>query len=180
MSAWTNLINALFLPQKPILGSIGLALRDNVVALAAGSAGAPRIQTAALQPPAAGSTFILRRIQEEEVFTAETAYPGVGFHNAASAAQHLGFHALVSGIVRCEVWHRVSASSSISEVRVLKNGVPVATWTTNSTSLVQRLVDVSVVIGDEIIFQHRRSFGADLSVWRFIRVTSAHFSLAVA
>lgn len=47
--AWTNLINSLFLPGKPILGSTGLALRDNPIAIAQGTSGAPRIAPRALE-----------------------------------------------------------------------------------------------------------------------------------
>lgn len=46
--AWTTLINSLFLPGKKILGSTGMALRDNVIALAAAASGAPRIVKKAL------------------------------------------------------------------------------------------------------------------------------------
>lgn len=46
--AWTTLINALFLSGKPILGSTGVALRDNLAATVAGDSGAPRIQFAAM------------------------------------------------------------------------------------------------------------------------------------
>ena len=178
--SWTTLINALFLPQKPILGSIGLALRDNVVALAAGSAGAPRIQTAALQPPAAGSANIICRIQDVEAATTSGVFPPVGLHTKASAEQHLGFQVLVPGTVRCHVGHRVTAASTISEVRVLKNGTPVATWTTQSTTTVIRLVDVGVTTGDVIIFQHRRTFGSDLAAWSTLWVLSANPDFSVA
>lgn len=39
--AWTTLLNALFLVDKPIIGSIGQALRDNPIAIAAGDIDAP-------------------------------------------------------------------------------------------------------------------------------------------
>ena len=38
---WTSLVNALFLPGKKILGSTGMALRDNAIAIAEGASGAP-------------------------------------------------------------------------------------------------------------------------------------------
>lgn len=51
--AWTTLVNTLFLPGKKILGSTGMALRDNLAALAEGLTGAPRVLGKAL-----GSTFL--------------------------------------------------------------------------------------------------------------------------
>lgn len=44
MTAWTTLLNALFIPGKPILGSTGAALRDNLAATMEGAAGAPYAQ----------------------------------------------------------------------------------------------------------------------------------------
>jgi hypothetical protein len=46
--AWTNLLNAIFGLNKPITGATGIALRDNVVAMGNGDAGAPRVQGVAL------------------------------------------------------------------------------------------------------------------------------------
>lgn len=46
MASWTALLNALFLPGKPILGSTGVALRDNLQAYAERDASVP----ANLQP----------------------------------------------------------------------------------------------------------------------------------
>lgn len=41
MTAFTTLLNSLFLPGKRILGATGMALRDNVAATAEGASGAP-------------------------------------------------------------------------------------------------------------------------------------------
>lgn len=51
MAFWTNLINAIFLPGRPILGSTGVALRDNMIAIAEGAPDAPRISPVALAMP---------------------------------------------------------------------------------------------------------------------------------
>lgn len=48
MTAFTTLLNALFLPGKPILGSTGSALRDNLLSALEGDPTAPRVQTAAM------------------------------------------------------------------------------------------------------------------------------------
>ena len=41
MTAFTTLLNALFIPGKPILGSTGSALRDNAIAIAEGDPSVP-------------------------------------------------------------------------------------------------------------------------------------------
>ena len=48
MATWTTITDAILEPGKPIRSVDGLALRDNVTALAEGAAGAPRIENAAL------------------------------------------------------------------------------------------------------------------------------------
>ena len=48
MATWTTITDATLEPGKPIRSVDGLALRDNVTALAEGAAGAPRIQNAAM------------------------------------------------------------------------------------------------------------------------------------
>jgi hypothetical protein len=46
--AWTNLVNALFLPGKKILGSTGMALRDNAISIAEGDINAPKVRGSAV------------------------------------------------------------------------------------------------------------------------------------
>lgn len=48
MATWTNIDDTFLEPGKPVRSVDGLALRDNPVAIAAGAAGAPKIQNAAM------------------------------------------------------------------------------------------------------------------------------------
>ena len=52
MSTWTTISDDVLEPGKPIRSVDALALRDNPVAIAAGAANAPRVQTAAIQDAA--------------------------------------------------------------------------------------------------------------------------------
>lgn len=47
--AWINIPDATFDPDRPVLGSTHLAIKNNFAALADGAAGAPKIQTPAYQ-----------------------------------------------------------------------------------------------------------------------------------
>ena len=49
MADYTNISNATLEPNAPLISSTMLALRDNPTAIAEGAAGAPRVQSAALQ-----------------------------------------------------------------------------------------------------------------------------------
>ena len=95
MAFWTNLINAIFLPGRPILGSTGVALRDNMIAIAEGAAGAPRIEDAALDTTVttAGQDWVAARMVARThggVGTLVTALRGAGSGNVAFGATIAG------------------------------------------------------------------------------------------
>ncbi|NBW12552.1 MAG: hypothetical protein EBR82_31455, partial [Caulobacteraceae bacterium] len=48
MTSYTTIPDATFLASKPILGSTGIAMRDNPLAMFEGATGAPRLQPLAL------------------------------------------------------------------------------------------------------------------------------------
>jgi hypothetical protein len=48
MADWTNIPDATFDPDRPVLGSTHLAIVKNFTALAEGATGAPRVETAAI------------------------------------------------------------------------------------------------------------------------------------
>jgi len=64
MATWTTITDATLEPGKPIRSVDGLALRDNVTALAEGAAGAPRIAAAALQTGTNERDWVLDRTSE--------------------------------------------------------------------------------------------------------------------
>jgi hypothetical protein len=64
MATWTTITDAALEPGKPIRSVDGLALRDNVTALAEGAAGAPRIAAAALQTGTTERDWVLARTSE--------------------------------------------------------------------------------------------------------------------
>ena len=147
MTAFTTLLNALFLPGKPILGSTGSALRDNIAASMEGASGATRLHLAALYNPVTGSTIKLRldAVQSDSTGTyQEVASIGI----------------IQAGTVNIYLEHRITTSSSAeSRVRRRRAGSvsTIATYSTSSGSLVAENTDVTVIPGDEIIVEHRRA-----------------------
>lgn len=191
MTTFTTIPNSSLEPGKPIRSIDGLALRDNPIAISEGSPGAPKIQTAAiqddavtkdkLQSPAAGFGYLICRVQEAESGAGVLAYPDAGLHRFSSSGSHLGVTALVPGNITCYFEHRIQNAGLDSYVRVLKNGSQIAEWSTTSTSYVARSVDVSINVGDVIIFQQRNTnseFG--FAYWRALRIYSNNPSMAVA
>ena len=151
MTAWTTLLNALFIPGKPILGSTGAALRDNLAATMEGAAGAPRLQLEALPELTPGSVI---RSRKDAIVSSGTGTTVTTFA--------LGFGQ--SGTVRATLEHSGGPGGAVPEVRVVRSRAgsetTLITWTNTSATYVARSVDVSVIPGDTI---YVRAIGAAVS-----------------
>ena len=182
MADYVEILDTQIEPDAPLTAVLAGQWRDNCIAIAEGAAGAPRVRTLAMQPPSAGDNHIIMRLQEADRFTDNSDYPVTGLNNRASSTQHLGFTALVAGVIRCYLQHRVTSSfgGHSSNVRILKNRSTVQSWSTTSDSYQTRTVDVSVDVGDVVIFQNRVSDSAAQTRWRRLRVYSATPDMAVA
>lgn len=161
--AWTNLINAIFLPGRPVLGSIGVALRDNPIALAEGAPGAPRIWGRAAKP-----------ISEMPVVAISASPPthrltyGLGGDtsssdmeiSASSGEQTVRENTIqnFTGSVLLSFSQSASGSSgSWWRARIYKNDVLVVTWDRYwDQSPTLRTVEISVVPGDVIKWTSQR------------------------
>jgi hypothetical protein len=165
--AWTNLVNALFLPGKKILGSTGMALRDNSVAIANGDALAPRIQLPALARIPVGDTIKFR--SDGVQATSSGSFISAGFSH--------GY--LQSGTIRVTFDHR--RTSGGSEVRIQRrragSTTNVATFSTSSGSFVGVSEDVAVQSGDVIFLEFRATGGGGAEIQNRRIRTAADFFL---
>lgn len=178
MATWTTITDAALEPGKPIRSVDGLALRDNAIAITEGASGAPKIRAAAFQPPASGTDNIVMTVQDAEIETIIDTFTDAGLNNRADSGQHLGVVALVPGVITAYLEHRQVASRSV--VRVLKNGSVVQSFNNDTTTFVAREIDVTVDVGDAVIFQHRCNSAGNAAAWRNLRIYSATPDMAVA
>jgi hypothetical protein len=74
--AWTDITNTFIAVGKAVRARDIRALRDNIAALAAGEAGAPRIQRAAIAPEAVGVAELAESIRPSATLTGQL-YSGV-------------------------------------------------------------------------------------------------------
>jgi hypothetical protein len=162
MSDWTNIPDATFDPDKPILGSTHLAIVKNFNALAAGDAGAPRISARAARQPADIGTLT---VTASDAFTLQ---PGGGLTVVAGDVVATGASFVVartitvnlfSGVIRFRATHEASTVSGVSTLRILKNGSVLDSWSTTSPAV--RIADVSIVPTDVIVWEHQLSSGGD-------------------
>jgi hypothetical protein len=72
MATWTTITDAALEPGKPIRSVDGLALRDNVTALAEGAAGAPRIENAAMDTDSVDNANVVDATLGSEKFQTGT------------------------------------------------------------------------------------------------------------
>lgn len=189
MTTYTSIPNSSLEPGKPIRSIDGLALRDNPIAITEGAAGAPKNQTASiqddaitkdkLQSPIAGTGYLICRLQEIERYTPLNYYQSTQFHRFMFSESHIGATILVPGVITCYAEHKAT-NPYASYLRILKNETQVAEWSTTSTSYVGRTLDLSVDVGDVVVFQQRCGAEDWISYWRALRIYSNNPSMAAA
>jgi hypothetical protein len=180
MADWTTLPNTAVGVGGLPSGATVTALRDNPVAIAEGAAGAPRIENAAHLPPVAGATYVLWS-QNAEVSQSSgvTSYEDVNNHRYFDRERHVGVLCLVAGVIRCTFDHRSDLNGISVSARIIKNGTQLAEWSTSSNTYTSRSLDVTVDVGDQVIFQQVKASTAG-AIWRNLRVSSANPNFAVA
>lgn len=182
MTAYTVIPDSNIDPEKPIRSIDGKNLRDNPIAITEGASGAPRIRTAALKAPEAGTAYLICNVQDATYSTTLDTYPAAGTYRGADLEQHLGVVALVAGTITMYGEHALDGSTptGTSYFRVIKNGTILQEWTTQSFTFVPRQVNVPVSVGDVVIFQHRVQVAGQKSNWANLRVYSNNPDMAVA
>lgn len=186
MTTFTTIPNSSLEPGKPIRSIDGLALRDNPIAMFEGDASAPKLQTAAiqddavtkdkLQSPAAGGAYLISRLVVNARFT-DSAFGQSD--QLYSQNLSVGVTVLVPGVIRCSFEHRGLSTNTVN-ARILKNGVQQAAWSTSSTSFTARTLDLSVDVGDLVIFQQSGTPEINFTEWRNVQIYSNNPGMAVA
>jgi len=140
---WRDIPDAEITAGKRILALTALALRDRVEGLAAAVEDAPGISFFALgRAVAAGDTT---RWLDPTQYTLDTA----------TFVERFSYRFLQSGAVRVKVGHFRSSGSGAHEMRILKNGVVLNTYSTTSPTLVTEVLDVPISQGDTVSVEHR-------------------------
>lgn len=167
MTTYTAITNGQIDQDSPITQALMTALRDNPIALTEGASGAPRIY---------GNSFAqLSDLPVLTVSAADTyALPSgmFTFVSGTNPTNSTSFVTAISitvvqftGSARFKGSHRTSNSGTTSFLKVYKNGVEIGSWTSNSTAFVTRSIDVSIVPGDVIRWDHRVNFSTQSSTF---------------
>lgn len=132
-----------------------------------------------LQSPSAGTSHLVLRVQEIAKSANGESYPNPEEHRYFSPEQHMGFTCLVSGTITVSAEHRRSNSNGLVYLRIIKNGSQVVEWNTNSFNFVTQTYDLSVNVGDCVIFQQREDTESNAQ-WQHLRVYSNNPTFAAA
>jgi hypothetical protein len=157
MATWTTIPDSSLEPGKPIRSIDALALRDNPVAIAEGEVGATRIMGRAA-----------KRLQDYSVLTvtaSDAFLVGLGINSEAGTTSTSSTAnpptvvarrytiELYTGVMRFRLSHS-GTDGLTSRLNVYKNNTLIQAYTTNSTTLVERTNDISIVPGDVIEWRH--------------------------
>lgn len=162
MTDWTTIADTQLDPKSPVTSELMTAMRDNPIAIIEGATGAPRILGDAAATPDEYAPFTVTASDDFQVGVALSTSGASNVYTTSTTFQDLNtFIAIcVSGTIRFKGAHLVYYTGGYSsELRVLKNDVQVASWTTTSATVVYREADISVAIGDEIKWQVRKVTG---------------------
>lgn len=165
MASWTDQSTDGLLPGEPWTSAKALASFENPQAIAEGASGAPKVRTAALQPPTAGSIRIAIIDPFGGGFVASTDYV------LCSCV------VLVPGTIRV-VLTNISYAGVSNSIELRKNGTAFTTYNFGTTGL--QFSDVSVALGDHIDIFLRESTGATGGGTGEVRIESGTADLAVA
>lgn len=131
--------------------------------------------------PTAGTTYTLKRL----VLNTEEATPSISYAaemGTPTATRSVCATVLLGGTITVTLSHRLTVVSGgfSSFVRVLKNGVQQAEWTTTSSAFVDRSLDITVDAGDLITIQQRTNNGGNPTAWRNVLIKSGRQVPAIA
>ena len=190
MTTYTAHADALFDPDKPILGSTQLEQRDNLIAVTEGGTDAPRIQGLALAGPAdvptitvSAAATVVRNAPdalglgyvEGTVNATEPVYVvGATFTVSQAYAGSLRFYATHGG-----TYTGVGNNNATSSMYLRKNGVTISPVFSASSGGADRSVDSDVASGDIFEWMHRSSGGVgDSSTMSNVRIGGSDLYVA--
>jgi len=154
---WIDPEETTFDVEKPIRSEQGVMLAGNPIAIAQGKPGAPRIRANAM----ATAVDLPLTVTAADTYSVLLGHGFVGGTTSTNSGSYVVAATLpvlsLTGTVRYVARHAGTSGAANIDLRVMKNGVQVASWTMDSTSYVTRSSDIPVVPGDVIEWQHRGS-----------------------
>lgn len=136
------------------------------------------ITSAKLESPAAGTTYLIGTVQDTALSTAQNPYASTDSTRQYASDNSITVTVLVPGVITASLEHK--SAGTFAYARILKNGVAQGSWSTISTTYTARSVDITVAVGDIIMFQQYDATAGGNAWWRNLHIHSNNASMAVA
>lgn len=167
MADWTEVPDSNLGVDSPGRSIDIISIKDNITALAEAANGAPKIVAAAFERSTA-NTGLQIWTSHDQRDTAERSYRSTSSYD--DEFRSVGVRFFGGGSVRMSLKHRAVASGNDARIRVLKNGIQLTEWTTTSTTASTRTQNVTVEVGDILVFQQVAVSGS--SRWSELQITA--------
>jgi hypothetical protein len=154
MADYIEILDTQVDPDAPITSSLGYQFKNNVLAIAEGSVGAPRIQlNGAIERLNVGSDI---RYSNNNVFTTQSQ----------SEVDVASITIMQAGTARFTLAHKGNGATSTARIKKTRDSTETieATFSTASGSYVTETVDIDLLAGDVITYAHRRSGGSAVDI----------------
>lgn len=163
MTAFTTLLNALFIPGKPITGATGSALRDNLYSVIEGDATA--VAAGKTIADLAHPRFAIGAIELVNFSGLNLTVSGANFTNGGGSGTSgtvyesiLDFVAMNAGTVRLSVDLRIGSGALTSILRVKKNGAVLGSVSHSNSTFTTYTFDFTFSLGDHIALESGMSY----------------------
>ena len=171
MATWTDVSSTVLEPGDPIRSVDIIAIKEKIIAVPEGVTGAPRIVGLAAKLLA---DFPVLTVSASDAFSAANGNNFVSGTTTTSSTANPPTVVAYSwtiekytGSIRFKASH--SGSPGLegtvfqSTLAIYKNNVLIQSFNNNTTSFVERIVDVSIVPGDIVQWRHRTNSSAGVS-----------------
>jgi len=165
MTDWTTITDTQLDPKAPVTSELMSAMRDNPIAISEGATGAPKIRAKAAAQP---SDLPSLTVTASDVYNINGSLGLVDFTLGDTSLGNEGpggtYDILkISGSARFSVNHYDSTGGPTGGgqgafLRLMKNDVEIASWSSYTNTPVTRTADLSITVGDEIKWLHRSTF----------------------
>ena len=196
-----------FANNKPIITNLsneitGAMISSAIKDAAAGTVSLRSLGTSSVQAapgndtrfaaPSAGTTYNIFTVDDTERSSSQGGssvpnYLSVSLDRHYDQDSHQGCIALKTGTITVYAQHKLTtaAGGHLAYLRILKNAAVQVQWTTASggvspTYYQARSVNISVVPGDQIIFQQAATYISNPAKWRYLRVYSGTLTSGVS
>lgn len=165
MTNWVTIPDTDVDQDSPGTVALFTALRDNVVAVTEGAANAPRLLGLAAARDSEAALPVLS-VSAADTYVAEQGLNVVVGTTVTSSSSNVVARSMTvrsyTGTFRFKATHSSPGTFNVY-MRILKNGVEQASWTTNGTAT--RSIDLAIVPGDTIVWEHRNTGGSVVSTF---------------